>query len=110
MTNIDHNKFEAAIINLKAKARVALHFHPDRLNISMRCVAEALLEQGKYKNQFETLISNGKLAPFPGGERDIWENRIFGGAFHGRGVTNKQRPNYDALDQIILPEWTSPSS
>jgi len=108
MTNIDHKKFEAAIINLKAKARVALHFHPDRLNISMRCVAEALLEQGKYKNQFETLISNGKLAPFPGGERDIWENRIFGGAFQRRGITNKQRPKYGALNLMIHPDGPSP--
>lgn len=47
----------------------------------MKSVAEALLEQGKYKNQFETLISNGSISAFRSGERDVWENRIFGGAY-----------------------------
>ena len=45
----------------------------------MRNIAEALLEQGRYKSQFETLLSNGSVSAYPGGERDLWEKRIFGG-------------------------------
>lgn len=45
----------------------------------MKSVAEALFEQGVYKSQFETLLSNGSVSAYPGGERDLWEKRIFEG-------------------------------
>lgn len=49
MSNITDEMFEEAVANLKSHARIALHFHPDRLDSNMRNIAEALLEQGRYK-------------------------------------------------------------
>src|SRR5690625_2558321 len=74
----------------------------------MKSVAEALLEQGKYKNQFETLLSNGKLAPSSRSERDVWENRIFGGAYQRGSTTNDQRPKYGALHLMLHSDGPSP--
>ena len=45
----------------------------------MRNIAEALLEQGRYKSQFETLLSNGSVSAYPGGERDLWEREYLEG-------------------------------
>lgn len=45
MSNITDEIFEEAVANLKSHARIALHFHPDRLDSNMRNIAEALLEQ-----------------------------------------------------------------
>ncbi|MDR4458522.1 DUF3626 domain-containing protein, partial [Bacillus tropicus] len=78
---------EEVVANLKSHARIALHFHPDRLDSSRKSVAEALLEQGIYKSQFETVLSNGSVSAYPGGERDLWEQRIVGGAYKLEGVT-----------------------
>src|SRR5690625_4543910 len=108
MSNIDYKMYEEAMIKLKENVRVALHFHPDRLDYEMKSVAEALFEQGKYKNQFETLLSNGKLAPSSGGERDVWENRIFGGAYQRGSTTNDQRPKYGALHLMLHSDGPSP--
>ena len=74
----------------------------------MRNIAEALLEQGRYKSQFETLLSNGSVSAYPGGERDLWEKRIFGGAYQLEGVTNDQRPKYGALNLMLHPEGPAP--
>jgi len=54
MSNISSGTFEDAVLKLKSNARVALHFHPDRPVAEMKSVAQALLEQGIYKSQFET--------------------------------------------------------
>jgi hypothetical protein len=56
-SNVSQNAFENAVAQIKSNARVALHFHPDRLDPQMKSVAEALLEQGIYKSQFETMLS-----------------------------------------------------
>ena len=104
MSNITDEIFEEAVANLKSHARIALHFHPDRLDSSMKSVAEALFEQGVYKSQFETLLSNGSVSAYPGGERDLWEKRIFGGAYQLEGVTNEQRPKYGALNLMLHPD------
>ncbi len=62
MSNIPWNTFEEAAAKLLANARVSLHFHPDRPMADMKSVAQALLEQGIYKSQFETQISNGSVS------------------------------------------------
>ncbi|HDR7793119.1 TPA: DUF3626 domain-containing protein [Bacillus luti] len=108
MSNITEEMFEKAVINLKSNARIALHFHPDRLDSNMNNVAEALFEQGIYKSQFETLLSNGSVSAYPGGERDLWEKRIFGGAYQLEGVTNNQRPKYGALNLMLHPDGPAP--
>lgn len=71
MSNINRKIFEDAVVKLKAHAKIALHFHPNRPNSAMNSVAEALLEQGMYKSQFETFLSNGSVSAFHGGERDL---------------------------------------
>src|SRR5580658_4302143 len=68
-----------ALVGRVAKdTRVALNFHPDRLARDGRMVAEAMLEDGIYRSQFESGISNGGLTAFPGGDRDRWEEQLFG--------------------------------
>lgn len=108
MSNIPDDIFEKAVISLKANARIGLHFHPDRPDSTLKSIAEALLEQGIYRSQFETLISNGSVSALPGGERDLWENRIFGGAYQTEGTTNNQRPKYGALNIMLHSDGPAP--
>ncbi|MCP1185661.1 DUF3626 domain-containing protein [Paenibacillus sp. 1781tsa1] len=108
MSNIELKTFEDAVAKLKSHARIALHFHPDRLDPNMKSVAEALFEQGVYKSQFETLLSNGSVSAFSGGERDVWENKMFGGAYQINGSTNSERPKYGALHVMLHPDGPAP--
>lgn len=108
MSDIDQEAFEDAVAKIKSHARIALHFHPDRLDPVKKSVAEALLEQGVYKSQFETLLSNGSVSAYPGGERDLWEKDLFGGAYQKEGTTNSQRPKYGALDLMLHPDGPAP--
>jgi len=108
MSDITQKTFEETVSKIKSYARVALHFHPDRPDESMKTVAESLLENGIYKNQFETLLSNGSETAYTGGKRDIWEKRIFGGTYHLKDSTNSQRPKYGALDLMLHPDGPSP--
>ena len=61
---------EEAMRSLATHARVVLHFHPDRFGTKPNTVAEALLKEGQYRNQFETGLSSGSRTAFPGGDRD----------------------------------------
>ena len=108
MANIPEEVFQQATRNLRANARIALHFHPERPDATKKPVAEALLEQGLYRNQFETKLSSGSLSAVPGGMRDLWENRLFGGAYQLEGTTNDQRPKYGALHILPHPDGPSP--
>jgi hypothetical protein len=85
-----------------------LHFHPDRFGLKSTTVAQALLEDGVYCNQFETGLSSGSVSAFPGGERDAWESTLFGGAYHADGVTNSERPKYGALELVRYPDGPIP--
>jgi hypothetical protein len=83
------------------RARVTLNFHPDRLIADGRSVAEALRDEGVYRGQFETGISNGGLTAYPGGDRDEWERRLFQGAYHSAVSTPEAaaaRPRYGGLN------------
>ena len=90
--------YREAIECVRGHARVVVHFHPDRIGNKPTTVAEALLEEGIYRNQFETGISAGGLSAFPGGPRDTWERTLFGGAYHTEHVTDSERPKYGALE------------
>lgn len=57
---------------------------------------ESILQLGQYLSQFATGTSNGGLTAFPGGDRWLWEQRIFGGAYDH--VEVHHRPVYGALD------------
>ncbi|MFS0724064.1 DUF3626 domain-containing protein [Paenibacillus sp. 1P07SE] len=82
MCDISDGDYREAVLSLKRHARIALHFHPDRLVHTGVTVAESLLAQGMYTNQFESGISNGSVTAYPGGQRDLWERQLFGGAYH----------------------------
>lgn len=108
MSNIARSTFEDAVSKLKSHARVALHFHPDRPDPDLKNVAQAMLEQGMYKSQFETLLSNGSVSAYRGGERDLWEQNMFGGAYQLEGTTNSQRPKYGALNVMLHSDGPAP--
>ncbi len=93
---------------LYEKVKVCLHFHPERLCNKGFSVAEGLLADGIYKNQFETGISSGSPTAFPGGARDQWEKEIFDGAYHMKGSNFANRPKYGALRLMHYPDGPSP--
>ena len=100
--------FDEAMECVRLRARVVLHFHPDRVGLKRTTVAEALLKEGVYRNQFETGLSSGSLSAFPGGARDTWETTLFGGAYHAEGITASERPKYGALQLIRYPDGPIP--
>ncbi len=102
---LDREVFDAT---MATGARIGLHFHPDRLSRDLLSVAEGLLRGGFYTNQFVTGLSSGSPSAFPGGERDLWEERLFAGAYHGADVTPACRPKYGALDVMDYPDGPSP--
>nr|WP_222851059.1 DUF3626 domain-containing protein [Phytoactinopolyspora mesophila] len=75
--------------------RVTLHFHPDRL-VGQRLLLDVIADDGVYRSQFETGISNGGLTAYPGGDRWRWESSIFGGAYDDR--PGAERPKYGSLN------------
>jgi len=100
--------FEEAMRSIRAHARVAVHFHPDRFGLKPITVAESLLKEGFYLNQFETGLSSGGRSAFPGGDRDRWEKDLFGGAYHAPGVVPGERPKYGALALVRYPDGPTP--
>jgi Protein of unknown function (DUF3626) len=75
--------------------RVTLHFHPDRL-VRGAPILRRMADDGVYRSQFETGTSNGGLTAYPGGDRWLWESRIFGGAYDDGPAA--ARPKYGALN------------
>jgi hypothetical protein len=75
--------------------RVTLHFHPDRLVAGVP-ILQAMAHDGVYRSQFETGTSNGGLTAHPGGDRWLWESRIFAGAYDNAPAT--ERPKYGSLN------------
>src|SRR5262245_34359437 len=104
----DLDDYARALESVRGHARIVLHFHPDRFGLKSTTVAQALLEDGAYRSQFETGLSSGSISAFPGGERDAWENTLFGGAYHADGVTNPERPKYGALELVRYPDGPIP--
>jgi Protein of unknown function (DUF3626) len=102
---VDVDQLSAGLLR---RGRVALHFHPDRLVASGRTVAESLLVSGRYVSQFVTGISAGGLTAVPGGDRDRWEERMFGGAYQTPGVLPVDRPVYGALDLLGHADGPAP--
>jgi hypothetical protein len=90
------------------RGRVAVHFHPDRLVAGGVTTAAALLRDGRYVSQFVTGVSAGGLTAFPGGDRDRWEEAMFGGAYHRPGVSPADRPVYGALDLLGHADGPAP--
>ncbi len=77
------------------EARITLNFHPDRPAGGVPILV-ALARDGVYHSQFVTGTSNGGLTARPGGDRWLWESRIFGGAYDEAAAD--ERPVYGALN------------
>ncbi|MDH6108809.1 hypothetical protein P3T36_002270 [Kitasatospora sp. MAP12-15] len=85
--------------------RITLNFHPDRL-VGERPILRAMAEDGVYRSQFTTGTSNGGLTAHPGGERWLWESRLFDGAYDRAPA--HLRPVYGALDFRRQPLGAAP--
>jgi len=90
---------------LEGSLRVTLNFHPDRAARG-RPILEALAADGVYVSQFVTGTSNGGLTAHPGGDRWLWESRIFGGAYDDAPAP--ERPVYGALNFRRKPFGAAP--
>ena len=75
-----------------------INFHPDRFSQNGRLIIDNLLEDGKYHNQYRTGTSNGGRTAYAGGDRDLWEKRLFSGAYHDHDIELFDRPKYGALN------------
>ncbi|WP_394243722.1 DUF3626 domain-containing protein [Vibrio astriarenae] len=96
---------EQALANIKSKSvggeyskghSVTINFHPDRLTATGKPLLAAIAEDGFLKSQFETGTSNGGLTAYQGGERWLWEQRVFDGAYDQ--AAECLRPKYGALN------------
>lgn len=105
MSNVDQSVLADVRDAIRHHARVAIHFHPDR-PVGNGVVADGLLHDGIYKNQFETQISNGLVAPQAGGYRDQWEQRLFGTSYNSTELA--ARPKYGALDLTLASDGPAP--
>lgn len=99
------NVVEQAIENIRLKSQgidssmasaVTINFHPDRFTTENKPILQAIAEDGYLKSQFETGTSNGGLTAYTGGERWLWEQKVFDGAYDD--ASNNLRPKYGALN------------
>jgi len=101
-------RVEEVIAAVAGHGRLTVNFHPDRLLRDGRTVAEAFDQDGVYRSQFETGISNGGLTAYPGGDRDRWEEAMFGGAYQRPGVSPAERPKYGGLNLLDHSDGACP--
>lgn len=109
LSKLDADVDAASLIRaVHHSASVTVNFHPDRLLDDGRTVALALRDEETYRSQFETSISNGGLTAFPGGARDLWEQRLFGGAYQHAGASDQERPKYGGLNVMTYVNGACP--
>lgn len=99
------NAVKQAIENIRLKSKgvlsvvdcpVTINFHPDRFTNQNEPLLLAMQKAGHLQSQFETGTSNGGLTAYAGGERWLWEQRVFDGAYDN--AANSLRPKYGALN------------
>lgn len=115
MDEPDGDRAARAVAHVRARARggplpsdvrVTVHFHPDRpagvdRSGRPRTTLEAIAADGVYLSQFATGTSGGGLTAHPGGDRWVWESRLFGGAYDD--APPRERPVYGSLDHRHRP-------
>jgi hypothetical protein len=105
-------KIDTDVATLIEKVRhtgvITINFHPDRLCSDGRSVAAALYEDGIFRTQFETGISNGGLNRIVGGQRDLWEEQLWGDVYLADGVSLSERPRYGGLNIMNYSDGASP--
>lgn len=119
---------DLALENLKT-AKIQIHFNPEKALVisempvnqrgpvpadppkldykvkvdrSQR-VIDAYLQDDRFRNQFETGITDGSPTAFPGGRRDGWERTFFQGLYHQGAFNPDERPKYAALNPTDRP-------
>jgi len=85
---------------------VTVNFHPDRITSSGAALLDEIRLNKILKSQFETGTSNGGLSAYVGGNRWLWEQHAFGGAYDECSAS--QRPKYGALNYQRLLTGASP--
>ncbi len=105
-SNVECVVVDSILENIQRTARIGMHFHPDRLDGTGHSIALSMLNSGRYKNQFETHVSNGHLAPTADGPRAKWENVLFGPSYSDVPLT--LRPKYGALSLLGDPYGPAP--
>jgi hypothetical protein len=85
----------SALIDRVLLNPVTINFHPDRFSNNGKTVIENLIEQGQYHGQFRTGTTNGGRSAYLGGDRFLWEQRIFFDAYPQDAA---DRPKYGALN------------
>ena len=105
-SNIEEAEFQPVAQKLQTHACIQVSFHPDRKVAGGKTVAEQLLREGVYRNQFETRISNGSRSAFPGGARFQWEQSLFDRSYDH--AANQERPKYGAINLFGFPDGASP--
>lgn len=75
---------------------VTINFHPDRYTADNVPLLLAIAHDGLWSSQFETGTGNGGLTAYKGGERWLWEQRGFDGAYDDSPVN--LRPKFGALN------------
>lgn len=85
---------------------VTINFHPDRFTKDGLPILASIARDGQLKSQFETRTSNGGLTAYPGGDRWLWENRVFDGAYDD--APSFLRPKYGALNYNLLETGAAP--
>ncbi|WP_207208147.1 DUF3626 domain-containing protein [Nocardioides glacieisoli] len=84
---------------------VVLHFHPGWAH-SGGTVLDAIAADGRYRSQWLTGTSNGGLTAHPGGQRWLWESRLFEGRYDDGDPA--ARPVYGAWNRRDDPYGAAP--
>ncbi|MDB4766135.1 DUF3626 domain-containing protein [bacterium] len=85
--------------------RVTINFHPDRISGNTNLL-KVLATDMVLRSQFETKTSNGSLSAHEGGDRWLWESRMFSGAYDLAPAY--RRPKYGALNHRRKSVGASP--
>ena len=102
---LDHVAALAAGSPLDPGLRMTMNFHPDR-EADGWPILRKMADDGVYRSQFSTGTSNGGLTAYPGGDRWLWESRIFAGAYDD--AAPEERPVYGALNYTRDPTGGAP--
>jgi len=98
--NVDVNFITRKILNRP----ITLNFHPDRKSNNQLLIIDSLIEQGLYHGQFHTGTTNGGKSAYVGGDRFLWEQRLFCNAYPH---DSKERPKYGALNLFNYADGAS---
>lgn len=86
---------ESALMENVLQSPITIIFHPDRLVHGGITILESLIRHGSYHGQFRTGTTNGGRTAYIGGDRFLWEQALFQGAYPADAM---DRPKYGALN------------